>query len=159
MRIMSGGYVVHIGVIVIGVGVAASSLFSTTVEGNLRLGESLAINQYNLTFQGLQRYTTSARQVASATMAVTEDGRSLGPMVSEKYTHRGHETPVTEVSIRTTLLEDLYVILAGAGVVYLILQAWAHRRRADEEEAAAASEPAELGSYGERVDRELEQFV
>ncbi|TAK32637.1 MAG: heme lyase CcmF/NrfE family subunit [Chloroflexota bacterium] len=108
-----GGYVVHIGVIIIGVGVAASSLFSTTVEGNLRPGESLAINQYNLTFERLQNYQTKARQVASASMAVTENGQPVGQMISEKYTHRGHETPVTEVSIRTTLLEDLYVILAG----------------------------------------------
>ena len=108
-----GGYVVHIGVIVLGVGVAASSLFSNTVEGNLKPGESLAINQYNLTFQSLQRYQTAGRQVTAGYLTVMENGRPVGSMVSEKLLHRNHETPVTEVAIRTTAWEDLYVILAG----------------------------------------------
>ncbi len=34
-------------------------------------------------------------------------------MVPEKYFHKNHESPVTEVAIRNSLVEDLYVILIG----------------------------------------------
>jgi cytochrome c-type biogenesis protein CcmF len=34
-------------------------------------------------------------------------------LLPEKYFHRSFEQPVTEVAIRSTLLEDLYVILVG----------------------------------------------
>jgi cytochrome c-type biogenesis protein CcmF len=51
--------------------------------------------------------------VVAGYMTVEENGRQTGQVVSEKYFHRTHETPVTEVAIRTTWWEDLYVILAG----------------------------------------------
>jgi cytochrome c-type biogenesis protein CcmF len=108
-----GGYVVHLGVIVIGIGVVASSMFATSAEANLAPGQTLAIKQYTLQFRDLAQYQTQGKQVVSATLNLSENGRPLGKVVSEKYMHRDHENPVTEVAIRTTPLEDLYVILAS----------------------------------------------
>ena len=37
----------------------------------------------------------------------------IGELTPEKYFHRSYEQAVTEVAIRSTLIEDLYVILIG----------------------------------------------
>ncbi len=108
-----GGYVVHMGVIIVAVGVAASQLFGTSVESNLQVGQSLSITKYELTFLGLSEYETQSKHVVAASMDVTQDGRRIGKMSSEKSFHKQHETPATEVAIRTTFLEDFYVILDG----------------------------------------------
>jgi cytochrome c-type biogenesis protein CcmF len=51
--------------------------------------------------------------VVTATLSVYNDGELIGKLIPEKYFHRTYEQPVTEVAIRTTLVEDLYVILVG----------------------------------------------
>ncbi|HLB11411.1 MAG TPA: cytochrome c-type biogenesis CcmF C-terminal domain-containing protein, partial [Dehalococcoidia bacterium] len=53
------------------------------------------------------------RRVTAATLDVYEDGKKIDTLTSEKIFHKQHENPTTEVAIRTTLLEDLYIIFAG----------------------------------------------
>ena len=108
-----GGYLVHLGVIMVAVGVAGSSLFQTVAEATLKPGESMSIQGYTLTYRGLADYPTATRRVVSATMDVTAAGQPAGTLVPQKQFHRNHENPVSEVAIRTVLTEDLYVILAG----------------------------------------------
>ena len=72
------------------------------------------INDYTLTYEDLDYYPTATREVITATMSVYDGGgRSLGTMTPSKTFHKNQEQPVTDVAIRTTLREDLYVILAG----------------------------------------------
>ncbi|MBI2871728.1 MAG: heme lyase CcmF/NrfE family subunit [Chloroflexi bacterium] len=110
-----GGLVAHLGFVVMGAGVVASSLFSSSVEGTLRPGDSLTIEDYQVTYGGLNQYQTASKQVVSASLNISRGGTFLQPMQAEKYYHRSHDNPVTEVGLRSTLMEDLYVILAGWG--------------------------------------------
>ena len=48
-----------------------------------------------------------------ATLTLFNDEHPVGVLSPEKSLYRGQEQPTTEVAIRTTLKEDLYVILAG----------------------------------------------
>jgi len=108
-----GGYVIHLGVIILAVGVAASQFYSTSVESTLSAGESLNIRQYTLTFTGMEEFTTRTKRIIAANLDVYEDGKKIDSVTSEKAFHKQHENPTTEVAIRTTPLEDLYVIFAG----------------------------------------------
>ncbi|MBI2305042.1 MAG: heme lyase CcmF/NrfE family subunit [Chloroflexi bacterium] len=110
-----GGYIVHLSVIIIAVGVLASSFYKVEKEVNLRPGETMNIKNYVLRFEGRQEYNTASKKVTAATLSVSNGEKPLGTIVSEKYTHRNHPNPVTEVGIRSTLWEDLYVILGGWG--------------------------------------------
>ncbi|MBI5956699.1 MAG: heme lyase CcmF/NrfE family subunit, partial [Chloroflexi bacterium] len=108
-----GGYFVHLGIILIAVGVAASSLYKVENQVTLRPGESATVKDYNLTYKGLNQYPTASKQVVAANLEVSQNGKYLGNMAPAKEFHRGHEQPNTEVDVRTTLIEDLYLILTG----------------------------------------------
>ena len=45
-------------------------------------------------------------------MSVQKDDEALGPLTTERRFYRVNQQMVTEVGIRSTLVEDLYVILA-----------------------------------------------
>ena len=50
----------------------------------------------------------------SATLSVYNQGKFVGKLTPEKYFHRSYDQGVTEVAIRSTLVEDLFVILIGS---------------------------------------------
>ncbi|MFH1003105.1 MAG: heme lyase CcmF/NrfE family subunit [Chloroflexota bacterium] len=108
-----GGYIVHIAIVLIAIGVIGSSLFHTEAEATLAQGQSMSINNYTLTFNNLDHYQTESKLVVTATLSVTSDGRPIGQMTPEKYYHQNYDQPVTEIADRSTLAEDLYVILVG----------------------------------------------
>ncbi|MCL4464564.1 MAG: heme lyase CcmF/NrfE family subunit [Chloroflexi bacterium] len=108
-----GGYIVHLGVILIAVGVAGSSLFQAVGEANLKPGESLQLRQYTLINRGVAEYPTATRRVVAASVDVVKDGKVVDTLSPAKLFHPNYENPVSEVAIRTTPQEDLYVILAG----------------------------------------------
>jgi len=108
-----GGYIVHIAVILIAIGVIGSSLYEVENEATLTPGESMTIKNYTLAYESLDYYETQSKEVVTATLSVYNHGKLIGKLIPEKYFHRSYEQPVTEVAIRTTLREDLYVILVG----------------------------------------------
>ncbi len=108
-----GGYIVHIGIIILAIGVAGSSLYSIDKEVSLKPGESMTINEYTLTYENMDSYETQSKTVVTASLSVRNKGKLIGQLTPEKYFHRSYEQAVTEVAIRSTLLEDLYVILIG----------------------------------------------
>lgn len=108
-----GGYIVHIAIILIAIGVVGSSFYSVEKEAALMPGESMTINDYTLTYDNLDSYETESKLVVMATLSVYNQGKLIGELIPEKYFHRSYQQPVTEVAIRSTLIEDLYVILVG----------------------------------------------
>ncbi len=106
-----GGYIVHIAIILIAMGVAGSSLYSVEKEVVLVPGESMTIKNYTLTYDNIDEYETESKGVVIATLSVYNQGKFIGKLTPEKYFHRSYEQPVTEVAIRSTIIEDLYVIL------------------------------------------------
>ncbi len=110
-----GGYVVHLGIALLFAGMAGGA-FSTEVQAVLRPGESVAVGRYTLRYEGASAYPTASAQVTAATLTVLNAGRPVAVLVPQRNIHRGHEDqPMTEVAIRSTWREDLYVILAGVG--------------------------------------------
>jgi cytochrome c-type biogenesis protein CcmF len=107
-----GGYIVHLAIVLIAIGVTGSTFYRVEKEVSLAPGGSTSINGYTLEYQGMTEYATGDRQVTAATLKVYNSGELVDTMVTEKYFHRTHQQPVTEVAIKTTLREDLYVILA-----------------------------------------------
>ena len=106
-----GGYIVHVAIILITIGIVGSSLYGVEKEATLTTGMSMTINEYTLTYESMDRYETESKGVVSATLSVYNHGELIGKLIPEKYFHRSYDQPVTEVAIRSTLLDDLYVIL------------------------------------------------
>ncbi len=114
-----GGYIVHLGVVLIVVGVTSSSVFVTEKLVTLSEGESGTIRDYTLTFNGMEQYTTDAKNATKAELSVFKGQKDLGVMVPEKnlYKYEGNReiNQETEVALRSTFTDDLYIILSNVG--------------------------------------------
>ncbi len=108
-----GAYIIHLGVILIAIGVIGSSSFNTEKEICLTRGETASINQYVLRYDGKVVRHFPDKTVVSANLSIFTDNKLIGTLTSEKRFYKRFEQSVTEVAVRTTLKEDLYVILAG----------------------------------------------
>lgn len=110
-----GGYIVHLGVVLIVIGITASSVFVKQKEAVLAKGESMSIGNYNIRFDELKQYTTQAKQVTAAGITIFKGERRIGSMVPEKniYNYEGNReiNQETEVAILSSFRDDLYIIL------------------------------------------------
>ena len=107
-----GGYIVHFGVVVSFLSISGSA-YNTEEQVNLKKGETVDIKQYTLKYDGMSTYRTINKENVAASLIVFENGRRVGRMLPEKSHYKKQDQPTTDVAIRTTLKEDLYVILAG----------------------------------------------
>ncbi|MBI4300773.1 MAG: heme lyase CcmF/NrfE family subunit [Chloroflexi bacterium] len=110
-----GGYIIHLGIILMAVGVAGSTFYDTEVSGVLSKGDSISIKNYVLTYNGLTSYPTAKRDVVSASLTVKDNkGKYITTLNPAKTFHENHqETPTTSVDIKTGPIEELYTILNG----------------------------------------------
>ena len=114
-----GGYIVHIGIILVTVGVIGSNAYVASVEKSLAPQELILIQSpmtdrvYTLKYENLNEYQTGKKLITAATFSVYDDGKYAGRLTTEKYLQEGQNNQVTEVGIRSTMLEDLYLILIG----------------------------------------------
>jgi cytochrome c-type biogenesis protein CcmF len=108
-----GGYIIHFGVVLMAIGVAGSQAYSLEKEISLDRGEEASIGNYRLVYEGLTSYPTKSKEVVNATVAVYSGETLLGRLSPSKAFHKSHENPKTEVAIRSTPIEDLYLILAS----------------------------------------------
>ncbi len=113
-----GGYIVHASIVIIFAAFAASS-FDTDVRDSILPGEQLTVesafgHSYTLTYNGLSTSRGQGDWVIQwiALFEVERDGERLGTMTAERRFYTDSETPSSEVGIRSTWYEDLYVILA-----------------------------------------------
>lgn len=111
-----GGLVVHVGVVVLVVGVAASSGFSVEREVTLQQGESMDIGRYRLVFRGLDASRESNHDRIWANVSVLNQGKPQGELQPARKHYLRDNQPISRAVMRSTLREDLYVILTGAEV-------------------------------------------
>jgi cytochrome c-type biogenesis protein CcmF len=118
-----GGYIVHAGILIYFVAFAGMA-FKQEKEATLKPGEAVEMRSvfghtYRFTHVGISQYEALNRIVSAATVEVSEDGGPPRLMTSEKRQHvdsfkRPTFEPSTEVAIRSTVQEDLYIVFAGA---------------------------------------------
>lgn len=108
-----GGYIIHLGIILMAIGVAGSQAYKVEREVTLNKGEEASVGKYRLVYENLNTFPTKSKEVVAASLAVYSGNSFLGRMSPSKEFHKSHSNPNTEVAIRSTPLEDLYLILAS----------------------------------------------
>lgn len=108
-----GSYIVHLAMVIITVGVIGSSAYRLEEQATLARGASLTIGDYSLRYDDFSFYPAQGKDIAAATVTILRDGRQAGLLMPQKHFHRRAQQPVSEVAIRSTLEEDLYVALIG----------------------------------------------
>jgi cytochrome c-type biogenesis protein CcmF len=114
-----GGYLVHIGVILIAVGIIGSRFYQVETQQNLAVGESMSISSqgrgtYELTYQGLRDGPSpDDRLITEAVLDVSYNGAPVGQLIPTREFFVVQQQPMTIPDKRSTLADDLYVVLAG----------------------------------------------
>lgn len=109
-----GGYVVHLGVLLIVLGIIGNEFYQSEGQANLARGESITVANYTLTYSGLEAQQGPNYIEYTARLDLARDGRSLGQILPTKHIYnKNQEQPMTEVGLRPGPTEDVYVVLAG----------------------------------------------
>lgn len=107
-----GGYVVHLGIVVIFVGLAGLA-FKTHVKNVMEPGDLMRAGNYLLRCDNLNSGDTPNYTYEDAVLTVLKDGRAFGVVKPQRRFYKASQQPISHVAIHRSLAEDLYVVLAG----------------------------------------------
>src|SRR6266568_352548 len=108
-----GGYLVHLGLVLLAVGVIGSNFFQVERDAVLKPGQSLNVAGYQLTFLGNIAYTTPGMDAVNSQLQIWQDGRLLRYIYPGRQFYQNFDNqPTSQISITTFGLTDVYVFLA-----------------------------------------------
>ncbi|MGH9030521.1 MAG: cytochrome c-type biogenesis CcmF C-terminal domain-containing protein, partial [Acidimicrobiia bacterium] len=113
-RRLYGGLVVHAGVVVLAVAFAMSSAFAAEREVILSQGESARLRGYEITYLGAERSTSARKTTESVRLLVERGGQRLGVYEPALTKFRGSAQTIGTPSVRTGLLDDVYLTLIAS---------------------------------------------
>ncbi|MGD0694838.1 MAG: heme lyase CcmF/NrfE family subunit [Terriglobia bacterium] len=108
-----GGYVIHFGIVLLFIGFSGLA-FRTETKATMAEGDLLRINDYMLRCQTLTEGEDPNYIYQRAVLTVTKAGRALGVLDPERRLYKASQEPISHVAIHSSLVEDLYVVVAGA---------------------------------------------
>ena len=110
-----GGYLVHLGLIAVAVGVIGSQFFQTTQDFTLQKGRTASVGGYLITYEGISSQAPQGVTVITTRFAVRHGGGSAAETIApgERIFSGFESQPTSVVSITTHGLTDLYVFLSG----------------------------------------------
>jgi cytochrome c-type biogenesis protein CcmF len=107
-----GGYIIHLGIVLLFAGFTGQAFKSETKE-LMQEGDLLRAKGYLLRCENLAAGENPNYAWQRATFSVVKDGRALGTIDPERRLFKASQEVTSRVAIRSTLAEDLYVVLAG----------------------------------------------
>ena len=85
----------------------------TGSAGAVEPGESVEVGRFEVRHNRLSESDDGQKQMITAHLTVLRDGEEAGALYPARWFYRKHETePTTEVALRRSISEDLYVTLA-----------------------------------------------
>jgi cytochrome c-type biogenesis protein CcmF len=111
-----GGYVVHLGIVLMFLGFAGEG-YKKEEQVQLAPGQSVEVGGFTVTHKSIKVTDDGQKQMVTGHILVSEDGKALGTMYPARWFFRKHEDqPTTEVAIRRTAAEDLYLVMPAYDV-------------------------------------------
>ncbi len=108
-----GGFIVHLGVSLLAIGIASSSAFQVEREGMLKRGEALQAGRYQVRFEGLAGNQGPTHVKVAGLFSIFNDRSLVGQMTPALRFYPTQQEPIAEVDYWIGLTEDLYLILAS----------------------------------------------
>ena len=108
-----GGYIIHIAIVMMAVAVIGIEMFQTTTQQSLATGESLQLGGYTIRYDSLAQFPyIDGRTISRAVVSVFRNGKKLGELYP-RYDYYPDGQPMTIPAIRSTLADDLYIVLVN----------------------------------------------
>jgi cytochrome c-type biogenesis protein CcmF len=108
-----GGFVVHLGVVLIVLGITGSMNWSQEKEATLAPGERVRLGRYTLQFEGLKMSEQPTHTRVEAAFRASNDQHDLGLLSPALKFFPNQQSPLGRAVLNTGWAEDLYVILSG----------------------------------------------
>jgi cytochrome c-type biogenesis protein CcmF len=107
-----GGYIIHLGVVLMALGIIGIELFQTETQGTIPQGGEISLGHYTIRFDKLSVWDTNdGRNVARAVVSVYKDGKYVGELYPRREYYYESQQPMTIAGLRSTPEDDLYVLL------------------------------------------------
>jgi len=109
-----GGYIVHIGVVMIFIGIMGSTGFKVKAEKTIAKGQSFQIGRYNVTYEKRISGQKRNARLEGVELVVTNSGKRVTTLTPAMALYpQEHQQPTSESDKYSTLREDLYAALSG----------------------------------------------
>jgi cytochrome c-type biogenesis protein CcmF len=107
-----GGYIIHLGVVLMAIGIIGIEMFQTETQGTIPQGGSVSLGDYTVTYKSLAIFDTpDGRNVARAVLDVEKNGQLVGQLYPRRDFFFESQQPMTIPGVRSTMEDDLYVLL------------------------------------------------
>jgi cytochrome c-type biogenesis protein CcmF len=106
-----GGFTIHLGILLIAVGVTGSQAWSRQSEATLRQGESLELAGYRVRFDGLAASREATHDKVMGTFTVEHRDGRIAVMHPSKKFYPQERSPIAGVAYQMGLTEDVYLVL------------------------------------------------
>ncbi len=107
-----GGYIIHLGVVLMAIGIIGIEIFQTETQGTIRQGEQLVLDDFAITYNSLAEFNTpDGRNVARAVVSVYQNGEYLTELYPRRDYYIESQQPMTIPGVRSTWDQDLYLLL------------------------------------------------
>jgi cytochrome c-type biogenesis protein CcmF len=117
-----GGYIIHISMMLMAVGIIGIEIFQVETQGTLKQGESLSLSNYELRYREIAQWDDrpSGVNYRRAVLDVYQEGEYLGQVAPRIDYYYDAQQNMTIPGQRSTIRDDLYVLLVdwepvGAG--------------------------------------------
>ena len=106
-----GGFIIHLGILVVALGVMGSHAWSVQTETTLKRGETTELAGYKVRFDGLAAREESNHFRVVGTFTVSNHRPLLAVLQPSKKFYPQEQTPIAGVDYRLGLTEDVYLVL------------------------------------------------
>jgi cytochrome c-type biogenesis protein CcmF len=108
-----GGYIIHISMMLMAVGILGIEIFQVETQGRIGVGQSLNLSNYTITYKELASWDDQPKGVnyTRAVVDVYRNGIYLGQLHPRKDYYYDSQQNMTIPGERATLRDDLYVLL------------------------------------------------
>lgn len=107
-----GGLIIHLGIVVMTIGVCGA-FFNQETAFTFKSGEEKPFGRYVLRFEKVSQYNRNNARHVGVDVAVFLEGRQVDVLTPVKSHYPTSPQPMTEVAIRHSVMEDLYISLAS----------------------------------------------
>ncbi len=111
-----GGLMVHLGVILLSLGIIGLEGMQQETQRTLTLGEQVSLGGYTFQYEGFERFEGGeGQQVLQAVLAVSQEGEPVGSLYPSREVYLDIGMAVTKPSLHSNLARDLYAIVVDGG--------------------------------------------
>jgi cytochrome c-type biogenesis protein CcmF len=108
-----GGYLVHLGIACITMGIIGSQNYDLQTMKTVSLGKSIDLGAYHINYDRLDQKKENSNDIVYAGITVFKNGEKLGSYEPEKvFYNQTDSQPSSVVTIISSLKEDLYIVLS-----------------------------------------------